>query len=218
MSESLISQPDRSDHKPAEVDEMLTMAKDAALRMIRGSKKDADGERRRAVAEKILAKAEIKSGDLEDISTGNINIYKEFKRLGIFIIRDAVAKFDYADEKTGFEMQEGDSYIDLHLPAVPEENRNSQAVEDSLRMIAEFIAIHKIDAKYVMGVTYEKLARLAEKKYGFHIAFPDEKLVPARNISEIYELSKKAGMKGNDMGAPTMVYLTIDELRERVAK
>jgi hypothetical protein len=223
MSESLMPQSDKNDHSPTETDDILAMAKEAALRVIRHSKKDSDGEARRAIAEKILDKAEVKSSDLS-LDSGNVDSidnYRELKRLGIFIIRDAVAKFDYEDTETGFKIQEGDSYIDLHLPPVPEESRNKQTVEDSLRMIAKYIAINEIDAKYVMGVTYEKMARLAEKGYGFHITYPSAKSLPertAKSISEIYELSKKAGMKGNDMGAPTIVYLTIDELRDRTTK
>lgn len=218
MSENLIPQSDKHDR----TDGILKKAKEAALFILRHSKPNDDDKVKRAIAEKILYKAEIKDSDVYlDGGEDSVDNYQELKRLGIFIIRHAVAEFDYEDTQTGFKIHEGDSYIDLHLPPVPEESRNKQAVEDSLRMIAKYIAINKIDAKYVMGVTYEKMARLAEKGYGFHITYPCAESLPertAKSISEIYELSKNAGMKGEDMGTPTIVYLTIDELRDRTAK
>ena len=197
--------------------QLMHEARDAAYNMLRDNPEDV---MTREIAEKLIAKADIKDR-VRDLSDGadDVMLYQEFKRLGIFVVRDATATFDFKDEISGLSIKTSDSYLDLHLPPVSEDSRSRDAVEDSLRMVAEYIAIHQLEAKYIMGITYEKMARLA-KGFGFHMAIPDPTLLPegvVRGVEQVFERFTEAGQKGESVGVPAVVWLSTDELFDRVS-
>lgn len=215
MSERL-SSPSQERHESNPDTQLMHEARDAAYNMLRNNPEDV---MTKDIAEKLIAKADIKDR-VRDLSDGadDVMLYQEFKRLGIFVVRNATATFDFEDEASGLDMRTGDSYLDLHLPPVSEDSRSRDAVEDSLRMVAEYIAIHQLEAKYIMGITYEKMARLA-KGFGFHIAIPDPTLLPegvVRGATQVFEQFTESGRKGESIGVPAVVWLSTDELFDRI--
>ncbi|HEX8762987.1 MAG TPA: hypothetical protein VF733_04505 [Candidatus Saccharimonadales bacterium] len=175
----------------------------------------------REIAEKILAKVEIK--DRVDSLTSHaddVTVYQEFKKLGIFVVRDTRATFDYEDKEGGLSLRKGDQYLDLHLPPVPKGSRSRDAVHASLALVCEYISAQGLNPKYLIGVTYERMARLAERQFGFSVAYPDPDLLPAsvvRGVEQVYEGFTQAGRSGQDLGLPAIVFQEISPIAESKA-
>lgn len=186
---------------------LLGEARSAAFEMLR-TPEDA---LTREIAKKILAKAEIKDRVDELFAhADDVAVYQELKRLGVFVVRDAVATFDYDDEAPGFSIRNGDSYLDLHVPPVPQELRSRQAVEGSLDLITQYIEAQQLNPKYLMGITYERMARLAERQFGFTVAYPNADSLPdgvASGVQRVYEGFTQAGMDGKEIGFPALVFI-----------
>ena len=186
---------------------LLAEARNAALEMLHGP----DDALTHEIAEKILAKAEIKDrvGELATYAD-DVTVYQELKRLGVFVVRDAISAIDYEDETTGFSIRKGDRYLDLHVPPVPKELRSRQAVETSLDLITQYIKTHQLNPKYIMGITYERMATLAERQFGFTVAYPDTDSLPdgvVMGVRRVHEGFTQAGMDGKDIGLPALVFI-----------
>jgi len=185
---------------------LLEEARKAAYEMLRGP----EDPLTREIAEKILAKAEIKDRvDSLFAHADDITVYQEFKKLGIFVVRDAEATFDYEDQEAGFNLSRGDHYLDLHLPPVPKDLRSRAAVNTSLDLVQQYITAHSLQPKYLMGVTYERMAQLAQRQFGFRVAYPNPDSLPdavVRGVQRVYEGFTQAGMNGESIGLPAIVF------------
>lgn len=169
-----------------------------------------------AVGEKLAAKALVKR-QVEDMLDGadDITRRQEFKKLGIFVVREQNARFTYQDQENGFSIQKDDPYIELHLPPVPRELRSRAEVERSLRLVSEYVQAHGIEASYLLGITYEKLGKAAQY-FGFGLLYVDPTLLPKDMIQGVASVYEQAGSP-NDIGYPAVVYLAADTLTERYA-
>jgi len=193
---------------------LLEQARSAAYEMLRNH----EDALTREIAEKILAKAEMKDRvDSLHAHADDTAVYQEYKKLGIFVVRDAEATFDYDDSVSGFSISKGDEYLDLHLPPVPQELRSRDTVRASLGLISDYIAQQNLNPRYVMGVTYERMARVAQR-FGFTVAHPSAGTLPegvVRGVERVYQGFTQAGMDGSDMGLPAIVFQDTDDFMER---
>lgn len=168
----------------------------------------------REIAEKMLMKAEIKDRiDEMSAHADDVAVYQELKKLGIFVVRDAKATFDYGDPESGFSLQTGDSYLDLHVPPVPEGLRSRAAVRASLDLVRQYAEEHQLEPKYVMGVTYERMARVANRVFGFDIAYPSADSLPDEvvgGVERVFQQFTEAGHSGQEMGMPAIVFMKLD--------
>lgn len=186
---------------------LLGEARFAASEILRNNPEDLLS---REIAEKINMKAEVKDRVDEMFShADDVTVYQEFKKLGVFIVRDAEAGFDYDDSETGFSLRYGDRYLDLHVPPVPEELRSRDAVLASLNLIEQYVDEQGLNPKYLMGITYERMARLAERRFGFRVAYPAADSLPDAvvvGVERVYEGFTQAGMDGREIGLPAIVF------------
>ena len=123
------------------------------------------------IAEKILEKIAIKE-HIEEIHRhrDDTTMYQPWKQLGIFIVVDAASKIDWQDE-SGLEIRKGDKVLDIHLPTLNPKEKTLTQTTASLKMVATYIQDQKLDPKYIMGVTWEKLAN-ASRRQGFTVVDP----------------------------------------------
>lgn len=169
----------------------------------------------RLIGEKILEKAEIKKR-VEEMEAGahDTSTYQELKHLGILVVRDVQARFSFEDPITGFRVNEGESYLELHLPPVPTELRSREAVEASFQLVARYIEEQGLEPKFVMGVTYERLAELAQRQFGFDVTYPDPKILPEdllRGVVNVFSQFTQKGGEGADVGVPAIMHLDIEQ-------
>ena len=164
----------------------------------------------REIAEKLLFKATVKE-QVDDMLAyaDDSSVYQGLKKLGTLVVREAEAQFDYDDPDSGFSIQRGDSYLDVHIPPVPREQRSRDTVYASLALVREYIIAHSLQPKYVMGVTYQRLGEVAHQVFGFNIAYPNPTLLPSSviaGVQRVYEQFTEDGLSGRDMGLPVIVF------------
>jgi hypothetical protein len=173
-----------------------------------------EGSFSREIAEKMLMKAEIKErADEMQTHADDVTVYQEFKQLGVFVVRDAKAAFDFEDPESGFSLQKGDRYLDLHLPPVPEGLRSRKAVRDSLDLVKQYAEKQQLKPKYLMGVTYERLAHVANRVFGFDIAYPNPAALPnavVAGVERVHQQFTEAGHDGESIGLPAIVFQKIE--------
>jgi hypothetical protein len=199
-------------HEPNPERLLLDQARSAALEMLHGSEDPLTHE----IARKILAKINIKER-VDELMThaDDITAYQELKKLGIFVVHDTQATFDYEDTETGLSLHQGDKYLDLHLPPVAPGLRSRDAVESSLNLVGQYIKAHNLRPKYLMGVTYERMAKIAERRFGFSVAYPNPDSLPegvVRGVQRVYEGFTQAGANHRDIGVPAIVFMETTSL------
>lgn len=171
----------------------------------------------REIAEKLLLKADVKDRvDAMVAHADDVSVRQDLKQLGTLVVREAEAQFDYDDPESGFNIQRGDGYLDLHVPPVPEESRNSAAAHSSLELVRQYIIAHDLDPKYLMGVSYERLGEIA-KRFGFNVSYPDPNKLPGniiRGVRRVYQEFTEAGLDGVDMGMPVIIFRRTAEFLE----
>jgi hypothetical protein len=101
----------------------------------------------------------------------DVKAYELIKQIGILEAWDMVAPFDMQDESS-FHISKGDQYLELHLPPVEETQDGFTKTTASLHSVADYIVEHDyLDPKYVIGLTYPKLAK-ASQFWGFTVITP----------------------------------------------
>lgn len=171
----------------------------------------------REIAEKLLLKADVKERvDAMLAYADDVSVRQDLKQLGTLVVREAEALFDYDDPESGFNIQRGDGYLDVHIPPVPRELRNREAAQESLALVRGYILAHGLTPKYVMGVTYERIGEIA-KRFGFNVAYPNPELLPdtiIRGVQRVHEQFTEEGMSGKEMGLPVIVFRDTEEFLE----
>ncbi len=178
--------------------------------VVRGLQHTAESD----LAREILAKVDEKLRLKDDIAliklhADDITIRQPLKRLGMFLVKETTTRINYEDPQTGFRIQPGDVVLDLHLPPVRPEDRTLTNVTRSLQMVAEYMDAHNIDPKYIIGVTFDKLARVSSRQ-GFTVI---EAKVPddiKAGVERVYHKLTEPGKRGEPMG-PVMVCYQIKE-------
>lgn len=162
------------------------------------------------MARKILRKIEMKK-QLEDLYAGANDAleYQEVKMLGIFVVRDAEAEFSYDDPNGDFSIAKGDRYLDLHIPPLSKGARNRETVEESFSLITNYIDYHDLQPRYLMGVTYPRMAEFAHRRFGFDLSYPGPDSLPeevVEGVRQVFDGLTEAGLNGKEFGLPVIAY------------
>ncbi len=138
------------------------------------------------IAEKIEGKLEIKEmadryarylGDTTQVYSlsDRDNIYL----CGIFILKKAQAKLDWSYPALGFELKKGETFYDLHLPPQNVASWSVRNIENSLKLMADFMSHDSLPAKYLVGISYDAIIdRPVVRRMGFGIVNPDASVIP----------------------------------------
>lgn len=165
----------------------------------------------REIAIKVAEKIDLKD-QLDDVVAhrDNTAIYQKMKQLGVFFAVDTEARTDWQHEESEFSVQRGDSVLDLHLPPLKPEQRDLSEVTRSLGLIADYIVEQRLQPKYVMGITYERLAR-ASRRQGFTVV---DVPIPAeiqRGVQRVHDRFTE----GKDMGKIFLCFQPTDQFLQR---
>lgn len=204
-----------------EVEEVERFA-DETRRVFRGieSRREQEGNpltpEQREVLEKVLFKLGLKS-DLEDAirHADDTSRYQKMKKFGVLLVFDRQAKTEWKSTDGEFELRKGDSYIDVHLPPVSKEKRVDlfTQAKHSFELLAHYIKEQNLDPKYVMGVTYEKLAGVA-RRYGFEtlaLDIPPDVRVGVERVYARFRESKE----GESMGQISLCFQSKEDFIAR---
>ncbi|OGD83632.1 hypothetical protein A2165_03030 [Candidatus Curtissbacteria bacterium RBG_13_40_7] len=134
---------------------------------------------------------------------------KHGAHLGIFLLYDRFARRDWSDPETGFDLHRGECFLDVNLWLDTSATRDE--IEDSLKGLAYYVN-EDPDLKYVLGVTYEKLARLS-LHYGFTLSekpFPD-----FTSLMRKYYPKTPRGIAGKPMGKIMLVFQEREQFLRR---
>lgn len=173
-----------------------------------------------AILEKLYLKATI--ADLIK-HRDDTSVYRKVKWLGIFIVVDTVSNHNFEDPKSDFHLAKGEPILDLHLPPIRPEDRTRlrERTVESLRLLAEYIRRHKLTPKYILGITYERLAKVA-KRFGFtviEIPIPQEIQRRIENLyKKLIETDIRKGKQPKPMGKIFLCYIKTEDLLEKFGK
>lgn len=173
------------------------------------------------ICNKILEKLAIKD-EIDQILIGKDDItwYQQKKQLGIFWVIDRQARITYIDKEHGIEIHEGDSILDIHLPSTMTEDEKQNPfphIERSMRMIADYIVRQDLHPKYVMGVTYERLARVSRRQ-GFKVIEPEVPDDIRRGVERVYQRFGDTGLNEQAMGRISLCVQETGHFLERYFK
>lgn len=147
----------------------------------------------------------------------NPSIFKETKRLGILTVDTLPADFEFNDAGRGMHIQENDPIIEIHLPPVKRKDRSFENVSESFRLLAEYIRIHHLQAQYLVGFTYERMAAIS-KRYGFEQVDYRFSPLKKRHMVEKFSLYQKAGFLKSPAGEPRMVIQSREDFLARFGR
>ena len=172
----------------------------------------------RSIIEKAVEKIDLKDELVEVQSQrDDTTRYQKLKQLGIFFVKDTTTQIDYEDPNTGFHIQPGDRVIDLHIPPLSPERRTLTAVNKSFEMIADYIDRQNLDPKYIVGVTYERLANVSRRQ-GFTVIEP---VIPDRlraGVENVYKKFVESSGQTKPMGKILLCYQPTSQFMERYLK
>ena len=141
-------------------------------------------------------------------------VYQVEKKLGLFLVIDRVMEHDWVDTESGFVLKAGEQYLDLHLPS-PESSENLLSrTTESFQILAKYIEIHKLSPKYILGITYEELARFVGR-FGFRLIEPP---IPDRvqeNVRKSYNKYLSSKNKDRSVGRILVCYQTLQDFKQR---
>lgn len=172
----------------------------------------------REILEKILGKLDIKDRVEElDATRDDPTIYGTWKRLGIFVVIDRASEIDWNDSDSNFEVKKGERVLDIHLPPVSKDKLSPQSVRSSLEQIAQYIFTHNLNPKYVMGVTFERLAKVSQRQ-GFSVVEPVLPDHIRHGVERVYERFGHNGTSKRGMGKILLCYQQTSQFLERHLK
>lgn len=150
------------------------------------------------IAQKALEKLDIKDR-VSEMSRyrDDPSVYQDWKRLGLFVVIDRDSRIDYEDAESGISIRKGDRVLDLHLPPVSPDERTLRNVTKSMRLIAEYIQVHKLDVKYLVGVTTERLA-MVSRRQGFTVVEPEIPEDIRRGVENVSRRFNDAGINAEE--------------------
>lgn len=172
-------------------------------------------ELERTILEKAIEKIDLKD-ELQEIQRhkDDTTQYQKLKQLGIFFVKDTITEIDYVDPESGFDIQPGDHILDLHIPPLAPELRTLREINRSFELIAEYIAIHRLDPKYIVGITYERLANVS-KRQGFKVIEPT---IPDRlraGVENVYQRFTESRGQEKPMGKILLCYQPTNQFMQR---
>lgn len=174
-----------------------------------------EAERRRAVQKPEPEPSHAESGqhlysrtdyDVSGADASGGATRKTPKQFGIFWAVEGVAEFDMVDSKSGFALNKGDSYVELHLPSVAPEDRTLEKAGASLEALGEYLDENELTPKYVFGITFKKLAD-ASRRWGFEVVDPDFLSADLReSVERFNRVAVREGLKDESMGRLLLAY------------
>lgn len=145
-------------------------------------------------------------------------VFELDKRLGIFRTNIITSPSDWTSNRYGFELKKFERFLELHIP---DKNEGFSwgivsKARHSFEMIADYILLHNLNPKYVLGITYEKLALLGEN-FGFN-SYPVNIQGPLREKFEAnFRKNNPRGQQGKEMGRIVMQFQRTEDFLGRFA-
>jgi hypothetical protein len=170
------------------------------------------------IARKISDKLDLKDHiDQMQQYRDDVTVRQTLKQLGIFMVKESKTRIEYNDPTTGFSIKPGDEVLDLHMPPVPQDQRTLSAATRSMGLIAEYMQNHNINPKYIIGITYERLARVSrfQRFTVVDIPIPDD---IREGIERVYHKIAEPGLKDKPMGKIMLCYQTREDFMRRFSK
>ena len=148
----------------------------------------------------------------------NINLFQTERKLGVFLAEYGPSEVWIATREAGFKLQRGDNRIELGLEPI-EPKKALDRAEESLGLIAQYIDAHELKPRYVMGMTYERLGKFANRQFGFNLDYLDaENVCPSIALGYLqrsYDKVISPIRDGRDMGKIALVHLETEEFMAR---
>jgi hypothetical protein len=173
-------------------------------------------ETTRFLVGKLREKHELKAQlEAMDQYADDVAVYQPMKQLGILVAVHDRARQPISLEDGSFQLDEGDEFIDLHLPPLGDRTNLAGQARESFALLAEYLEQHRdiLRPKYIMGSTYEALAQLAVH-FGFETAdipIPDDL---RQAIERVYAKTYR-GQSGRPMGSIQLVYQSTESFLKR---
>ncbi len=153
------------------------------------------------------------------------NIFnKDLKILGLFEVAESYSHIGVTDSKSGFKLMPEDKVIHLGLlPIEFSQNRmvlrRKEILEKavhSLGLISKYIKTHNLQANYIVGITYDTMAKIATQ-LGFEIA--DGQVILPENLrnklEQQYNVMTPRGWRGRPLGDLRVIYQSREDFLDR---
>ena len=165
------------------------------------------------VVQAVLEKLDIKDR-IDDFTKfrDDTSVYQEWKKLGILLVINTKSLFDYVSgDGFDWDIKKGDSILDIHLPPVPKGEATLGNLRRSMKLIAEYIRVQNLDSKFLVGVTFEEIAKVS-KGFGFKIVEPELPEKVKKGVERVYRDFNKSG---RPMGKILLCYQPTNQFLER---
>jgi hypothetical protein len=156
--------------------------------------------------DELQLKAELFAGEIH-FGESDPSIVEPIKRFGMFVITDQTALADWPFTDDEFSLSQGDRFLNVHMPPPIEGQPRptlAQAAEDYAH-IADYIRQHDLPIKYILGITYQRLA-VTGRRQNYTMFAVELPSVLAETQRAIYDKHLAASAK--DPGPTTLLYHT----------
>lgn len=143
--------------------------------------------------------------DVSGVDASGGTTRKQPKKFGIFWAVEAKAEMNMMDPESGFSLSEGDFYVELHLPPVEQKDRTLEKAKSSLESLAQYLDENSLTPKYVLGITYERLAN-ASTRMGFEVIDPALPTDLRESVARFNRAAQREGLKDEPMGDLLLAY------------
>ncbi len=82
-------------------------------------------------------------------------------------------------------------------------------MNNSLDLLKQYIVAHDLQPKYLLGVTYARMGRVAHRGFGFDISTPNTAALPdevAYGLKAAHQRLLEAGVSTKNTGLPVLVF------------
>ena len=157
------------------------------------------------IAEKAIAKLDLKEEvERMDRDKNDLTVRQPKKSLGSLVLVENTARFAF-NIPGGLQIRRGDQYLDIHVPPLEEDESSPKAIQKSFRLLAAYIRYHQLEQRYLIGITYEQLAKVS-RRYGFTIANIPIPAEITAGIERVFDRYRKRQGKQIKMGKIQLVY------------
>lgn len=163
------------------------------------------------ILEELEYKKQILSQDLTALESGNL---KEVGSVvlfnGVLLAIHRVASYDWGISDDKFSLNKGDHFINLHIPRNPGLTPARTVVKVGLAygIVARHITENGLDIKYMVGITYKRLADTSSR-HDFktrRLNLPENVLNKAESF---YKANMPEGLKNEPIGGLVICYRSI---------
>jgi len=140
--------------------------------------------------------------------------FASYKKLGLIAVSEFPVHLPISlDNETVIGSH--DPVIEIHLGPQVDRSRPFIRTGESLRLLADYIQLHEIEASYVVGVTRQNLAR-ATRRYGFSVSSSNSRIMSKR-VEAGFLRDQRLGFINEDeeIGGVFIVYQRKEDLLAR---